>query len=483
MKTIHSHPAGPIYRAPTPHPIRAFFLKPFSGARPADYLVPAIAGGIMLVASALPWLRSPFGTLYSDWKLPVNFGGQLQIGICSYGALCLCCAFSCFLLAHANWKASKAGELVYGRRLIGLLCGLPVACFLVQYLSLDLGAINLLAQQKSQMVLIQSHFGYRVGPELFTYHPFTVDITSLWGRFQLLVDQMQVGALAPMAAFWIMLDHRRAIGRDKPDSSTIHRAVTRRRPSPWMMVVVGVMSLALLFMLVRTVGWMACQGLAENDLAQGDYVSALRWLDRAFFFNPALDQTVFYHVERGQILYLAYQDRQSDDSLAYTVSLLIAQNDPQDAYEQLLPIWQRHRTTGWVIDDMSNTLELLAESNRPTPVRYIPEVPDKLVRQDSAALPWLQQLTRLDPGNVYGQYMIGRIDYDLQDYSLCNTQLVAALRLSSDANFQSSVYAYMALSDAGMGDYADERLLLLQAVQLDPTYRNLTARQELSGLR
>ena len=41
----------------------------------------------------------------------------------------------------------------------------------------------------------------------------------------------------------------------------------------------------------------------------------------------------------------------------------------------------------------------------------------------------------------------------------------------------------MALSDGRMGDYALERVLLLQAVQLDPTYRNNVARQELSGLR
>ncbi len=41
----------------------------------------------------------------------------------------------------------------------------------------------------------------------------------------------------------------------------------------------------------------------------------------------------------------------------------------------------------------------------------------------------------------------------------------------------------MALSDNGRGEYAEARDLLFKAVALDPSYRNNTAREALSGLQ
>ena len=58
----------------------------------------------------------------------------------------------------------------------------------------------------------------------------------------------------------------------------------------------------------------------------------------------------------------------------------------------------------------------------------------------------------------------------------------AVIRLSGNANLQSSAYTYLALSAGGQGKYSDERDLLFKAVALDPDYHNNTAREALSGL-
>ncbi len=83
---------------------------------------------------------------------------------------------------------------------------------------------------------------------------------------------------------------------------------------------------------------------------------------------------------------------------------------------------------------------------------------------------------------MYGEYLVGRIQYDLHDYTGCTEQMVRVIELTSNRDVQSSAYTYMALSDAGKGDYLEERTLLFKAEQLDPNYYNNTARQELSGL-
>lgn len=104
-------------------------------------------------------------------------------------------------------------------------------------------------------------------------------------------------------------------------------------------------------------------------------------------------------------------------------------------------------------------------------------------QNDEIALSWLQVLAYADPSNIYSRYMMGRIDFDLGNYEASAAQMAQVLARTSSADIRSSAYTYMALSDAGRGDYIDERLLLLQAVILDPSYWNNTAREELSGLR
>jgi tetratricopeptide (TPR) repeat protein len=451
-------------------PSKFFFGKEIS----AEYIVPAIAGCIIAGASFLPCLRNPLGKAISAWNLPVDLGWQVQIGIFNYGVLYLCCACYCFFLAYANWKSGMTKNTRYSLASAGLLCIMPFMLFLLQYLFLDFQVLSLLAQQKNQMTLIQGHYGYKAGSELFPLQSFNIDISTIQGRFQLLIDQLQFGIFVPLISGWLLLDYR---------SMKRPLAIKRQSINAWMGGVMGIFFLLFLTMLIRAIGWNVCENMAAEAIAQGNYGNSLQWLDRAVFFDPSLDNVAFYHLERGQALHLEYPDQQSNDSHAYTASLLAAQNDYQDAYLQLVPIWQSHKSTSWVVEDLSNVLEHLSETAKPTVVKDLPLNAQNISQQDSAAFPWVQLLIHIDPENIYGRYILGRIDCSLQDYVLCNIQLASTLQLSSDADFQSSVYTYMALSDAGIGNYAQERILLLQAVQLDPNYRNNTARQELSGLR
>jgi tetratricopeptide (TPR) repeat protein len=435
----------------------------------AAYFVPVVAGSMMIAASLLPWLKDPLGAALNAWKLPIFMGWQLPASAFNYGLLCLCCAGYCFFLAYANWQASRKRALAITCTPAALLCLLALGLFFLQYLSFDLPAMNLLAQHTDQVALMQGHFGYGLVPELLPMKVFGIDITTVPGRFQLLLDSLQVGVFLPALSAWILFDVRR------------HKQVERKAGwQKWTMIPA---ILLFLLMLGRAAGWSICEGQAQAAIAEGNYSTAIQWLDRALFFNPSLEQVLFYHIERGEALYYAHPMQQSDDSQAYVASTLIGQHDYRDAYQQLFSVWQAHKTTPWVADEMSTILEHLAESAGPARVIYLPQSPRSITQKDGAALPWLQVLVEVDPDNVYAHYLIGRIDYDLKNYALCNMQLETVLRLSSNTDIQSSAYTYMALSEAGMGNFALERTLLLQAEQLDPEYRNITAREELSGLR
>src|SRR5574340_930124 len=174
--------------------------------QPACYIVPAIAGCTMAGASVIPWLKDPLGESYFAWQLPVDVAWQLPTGLFNYGVLCLCCAVYTFFLAYVNWKACRDGHTPYSLIMAGFLYVVPTLLFLLQYLYIDLYAMSLLAQHEEQMTLVARHLGYSLAPELFPFNPFTVDISTLPGRFQLLVDQTQFGILVPLSGAWLLLD-------------------------------------------------------------------------------------------------------------------------------------------------------------------------------------------------------------------------------------------------------------------------------------
>jgi tetratricopeptide (TPR) repeat protein len=209
----------------------------------------------------------------------------------------------------------------------------------------------------------------------------------------------------------------------------------------------------------------------------GDYQSALHWLDKAVALNPALDQVAYYHQERGYALYFLHPGQQSDDSRAYLASVYRSQRNYLGAYQELLAVWQSHQTTPWVEDEMGVTLARLGEFVQPL---HGPAV--QRSEHDDSSLAWLQLLIVVDPSNVYGQYMLGRVQCDLHNYAACSAHMQAVLGLSADSDIQSSAYTYMAVSASGLGDYATSRELLFKAIALDRDYHNNTAREELSGL-
>jgi tetratricopeptide (TPR) repeat protein len=131
-----------------------------------------------------------------------------------------------------------------------------------------------------------------------------------------------------------------------------------------------------------------------------------------------------------------------------------------------------------VLDEFAVTLERLAEM--PHPLNGALRL---RVSREEASLNWLYQLSQADPRNIYAHYMIGRIEYDLQDYNQCEVQMLAVLNVGQEESIASSAYTYLGLSHFGQGDLVAGRQNLLKAESLDPSYRNNTAREELSGLR
>jgi len=436
-------------------------------------IIPTVSGCIMIGASLLPWLNGPLGESYSAWQLPIDIGWQFRIAIINYGLLCLCCAIYAFVVAYAHWKPFR-GSVYFQQRhsTASLLCLVPIALFLLQYLCIDVAGIAHLAQQKMQMLLIQRHLGYTVAAPRIPLNPFRVDASTFVGRLELLVNQVSIGLLLPCLSAWMLIDKR--IFPTRTQAVTGAEPITKKG---YILVWFSAI-LLLVFVFGRAPAAMVCEYSARASLAAGNYTLALRWLDTALVLNPALDQVAYYHLERGQASYFLHPDQQSADSRAYLASAYRSQGDYLDAYSQLLVVWQAHRTTPWVVDEMSVTLESLAESIQPLNEHSISRP-----YNDDTTLSWLQLLTHMDPSNVYGQYLLGRIAYDLHNYGICMAQMGMVIQLSQNADVQSSAYTYMALSDADLGNDTDARKLLFKALELDPGYHNDTAREELSGLR
>jgi hypothetical protein len=447
------------------------FLFKRDGLSSSGYIKPALAGSILLVASVLPWLQDPFGKEYSAWQLPLDFGWR--VGVLNYGVLCLACACFAFFRAAANWKMCHQHHAVTKSHLVGgVLAFAVVGLFLAQYLLIDFPTMDRFAQHENQMLLIFGHFGYSHTPELFAMKAFTINMSDLGMRFQLLVDQLRIGVFAAIPG--VLLDFGRLRHASRPQ--------TRRA----FALIIGGCLLLLVLVSGRAVLGMIGEGQSGDAFARGDYTGALQWLDWAAFVNPDLNRSVSYHVERGQALYLLHPGQQSDDSRAYAASLLTQQRDFQGAYQLLLPVWQAEQTkqtTPWVQEQLSEVLENLVERAHAAQLQFLPQKSKNIVSKDSAALPWLRVLAQVDPGNAYAQYMQARVDYDLQDYSASNAELVNSLQLVSDEQYLSSIYTYMAFNDARMGNFVEERSMLLQAERFDPEYRNVIARGALSGLQ
>ncbi len=441
---------------------------------PLQVIIPAAVGCSMLCASVLPWLNDPLQGFYSAWKLPVDIGWQFHINILSYGLLCTCCAILAFLTAYVHfrqWKEFRKGAyFTSGYLSLGILCMAPFFLFWFQYLWADLYGIDVLAQHTTQALLIQHHFGYSVSRELIPLSPLTLSTATLLERLVLLIDQVVPGVFVPLVSGCLLIYYRRFLL-----ASGLTTAKKHPKQNQLVLMLLGLLLVTAVF--GRSPAAMVCEYTAKGSLASGDNVMALKWLNTALFLNPALDQVSYFHIERGQAYYSLYPNIQSDDSRVYLAFVYRTQGDYLDAEQELIALWRTHPATSWVVAEASVTFETLAEFNRQRGGQPIPRA-----ENDVASMTWLQLLSQVDPSNVYGQYVIGRLQYYLHSYDASIARMTKVIQLSRNADIQSSAYTYIGLSIAGQGNIVDARKFLFQAAKLDPAYHNNTAREELSGL-
>lgn len=489
-------------------------------------IVPALAGVVILVAGFLPWMVEPLQNSVTAWQIPVDVGWQIRSGVINYGLFCLLCALYPFIIAYRAWRdavlptapqiTGSVGWPRSARACIAAawLCCIPICLWVWQYLIVDLSNIAQLTRQEIQYLLTTQRFGYAVvSPLIPITNPQAFDSLSLYGRFVLLVDQLGIGPFFLLGSAVLLVAVRKlfmakdevwyptanaapgtnlayAVAHSRGDRLTVPVEASGEQEQLMRAEAVypvkehnrfaWTMAFVIVFLVVfgRAPLALACNYQAQHALYSGDYAGAYRWFGYASVLNPALELLSSYHIARGQAWYFSHLHQDSIDSRAYLAFAYLEQKDYLSAYQELNHTWQSGEHAPWLTDEMSTILTQLAIISLPR-ANSSPQRPAK----DSAALSWLNQLLYVDPHNVFGQYMVGRIQYDLHNYSQCEAAMRRVIALSQSTNVLSSAYTYLALSSDGQGDYVDARTLLLQAVSLDPKYRNNTAREELSGLR
>jgi hypothetical protein len=446
-------------------------------------ILPAIAGCSLLIASFLPWFIDPTGQCFSAWQLSVDIGWQLRSGIFNYGLLCLGCACASFFVAYMAWRTLQAEitdepfvaiyPVAKYASIVAIVCLIPSLLFLLQCLFIDMGSIATLTRGELQVYLVKIHFNYSTADQFIPIQPFTFHPLNFSERLALILDQSNIGLFLPLVSTLILL-FTRSLQPRKP----ITAYQTKEGLHRLHIILATIVSLFIAVALGRGPTAFVCIYQAEHLLNTGDYNGVLQWLDVAHLLNPSLDQLAAYHIERGQAWYFLHPQQHNLESQVYLADYYLQQNDLVSSYQELTAVQQKYPHISWVTDEISISIAQLAEVSKPLRGQQI-----QLMNNDTPALSWLYQLEQIDPQNVYAQYTIGRIFYDIRDYSDCEIQMRSVLALSTVNDVQSSAYTYIALSKIGQGENATGREYLFKAQDLDPAYRNNTARQDISGLR
>ena len=432
--------------------------------------LPLLAGILMVGASAIGWVIEPLYGTISAWNIPIDIGWSIRSPFINYGLLCVFCACYQFLVSFASWRKFPGSGYFERRQNIvaGIVCILPVLLFLDQYLFVEQGTVALFAQQRLQYQLIQGHFNYSLGPQLLKIVPFTLDISTINGRTVLLIDQLWMGAILPLISAFLLFGHKwryQEVSTTKKFQILWHFYVV---VGIFLLVLLGRAPLASLYIVE-----------AQQNLNVGEYSQALDNLNTADALNPYLDQIAYYHTERGQALYFLHPGQQDAESNVYLASVYSKEARYTETYQILHMLWLAQPQSPWVVDAINTTLEHMAEN---TPSLNGASTIKPTSAEDAKALALVLQLSQVDPSNVYGQYVLGILNFRLHNYSECIAQMRIVVQESSDMDIQSAAYTAIGLSEAGLGDTNSERAYLLQAELLDPNYRNGTAREELSGL-
>ena len=465
-------------------------LPPGRGRSWALYrvIMPGAAGGIMLIASLAPWLLYPTGERFLAWQLPVDIGWQLHSAIFNYGLLCLSCACYVFFTTYMAWQTllqtERSVETLDGpfktvcpiakyTNMATFLCLLPSFLFLLQYLFIDMQSVAALTRGELQLLLVKTHLGYGVADQFVPIQSLAFHPLNFSERLGLLLDHISIGLFLPLLSTLILLSER--ILQSKGIIIADHRKGGKRSLRFTFMIL---LSFLVVIVLGRGPTALLCTYQAERLLSVGDYNAVLQWLDTAHVLNPSLDQLAVYHIERGQAWYFLHPQQPNLESRAYLAAYYLQQDDLLSSYQELMETRQQYPHTQWLTDEISLSIERLAELSTPLKGQQI-----ERLNNDTPALSWLDQLEQIDPTNIYAHYAIGRILYDAHDYSDCEVQMRSVLALNTLNDVQSSAYTYMALSKIGQGEYIVAREYLFKAQDLDPEYRNNTARQDISGLR
>ena len=451
---------------------------------PYRVIMPGIAGSIMFIASLTPWLLYPTGERFLAWQLPVDIGWQLHSIIFNYGLLCSGCACYIFFIMYMAWKtllhpaldietlngtSTTMRPLAKHMSMAALFCLVPSLLFLLQYLFIDMQSIATLTRGELQILLVKTHLGYGVADQFFPIQSLTFHPLNVSERFGLLLDHSNIGLFLPLVSIAILLSER--VLQPGNRIPTDHG----KRGSMMLAVLSGILTIIVLG---RGPTAFLCTYQAEHSLSAGNYNAALQLLDAAHLLNPSLDQLAAYHIERGQAWYFLHPQQPDLESRAYLAAYYRQQNDLLSSYQELMEARLQYPHTQWLTDEISLSIERLAELSTPLKGQQT-----DLLDNDTSALSWLYQLAQIDPTNIYAHYTIGRILYDIHDYSDSEVQMRSVLALNALNDVQSSAYTYMALSKVSLGDDRAAREYLFKAQDLDPEYRNNMARQSISGLR
>lgn len=468
----------------------AMSQRPWSARRswaPYRVILPGVAGAMLLGATLFPWFNDPAGTRLSPWQLPIELGWQWKSSLFNYGLLCALCSLYIFFLTRQSWLLLRAQRrndpvglltipsqtLASRYRRAGLLCLLPPLLFLFQFLFADMSMIAVIARNQFQLELTRLHLGYQASPEFLPILPFTLHPAHITGRLAMLYDQVGIGYFMPLITV-VMLWIAPAFLRRQP----LERYQGRRRYNRSQRLWLAGLALVGCILLGRAPAALFSQYQATHYLNVGDYDNTLKWLDLAHFLNPGLNDLVDDHIIRGQAWYFLHPQQPTAESQAYLSTYYQNQNDVYTAYQEMESAWDKYPHTPWLRDALSVSLSHLAETTKP--LRGIPQI---RLSTAEPALPWLTELVTLDNTNFYAHFTIGRILYELHDYAGSEDHMRRLLHLNQNPEMQSAAYTYISLSRFGLGDFANAREYLYKAQDFDPSYRNNTARQFMSGMR